>query len=378
VARAAAALLVVAFHAKLTLIRFDKSDYWHVPFIYEHGEYGVHFFFVISGFIIAYVLSRPSNDPASFLIRRLFRIWPLYALCTIVFSLAYLLQRNLPASKLGYGADYIFASLMIWPQRTLPALHPGWSLEHEVIFYLFAAICCAVAGLRFFVAFIALNVVAGQLIFNILPAFGINFTFWDYHLLARVNVYFLWGIALFLFASSLRFVGVVAPLSFGLIIFIGGAYLQDEIASVYARRIVEAVFIGGGSFTILLALLNIDHSASSSVRHVRKSWPWRGMVWLGDRSYSLYLVHFIFVIVFQVIHRDFVRWPEYMAEPLCVAFILASVALAALTYPTIEQPANNAGHRIAQRFQRDRTATTRGSSGDRAAEQGKSRPKMPA
>ena len=115
------------------------------------------------------------------------------------------------------------------------------------------------------------------------------------------------------------------------------------------RSLTEALLVGAGSALILLALLNLDYAQSTWSDRVRQSISWRRMVWLGDRSYSLYLVHFLFVVAFQVIHRDFVKWPEYMAEPLCVAFVLVSIAGACVTYRVIERPANKYGHELAQR-----------------------------
>lgn len=111
IGRGLAALAVVFFHAKMILIRFPEDSYILLPYLYSHGDIGVPFFFVISGFIIAYVIERPSHSTAGFLIKRAFRLWPLYAFCTVLYVAIYLVHRSLPAEQLGYGAGYILQSL---------------------------------------------------------------------------------------------------------------------------------------------------------------------------------------------------------------------------------------------------------------------------
>ncbi|MBK7690909.1 MAG: acyltransferase [Bacteroidetes bacterium] len=56
--------------------------------IFSNGDTGVSFFFVLSGFLITYLLLKENEmtgkiDIKSFYIRRILRIWPLYYFCVI-------------------------------------------------------------------------------------------------------------------------------------------------------------------------------------------------------------------------------------------------------------------------------------------------------
>jgi exopolysaccharide production protein ExoZ len=109
-----AALSVVAFHTTLTG---------------RVGQAGVDVFFVISGFIM-FVVSERENKPGLFLVRRLIRIWPLYAIATIAMAI--------------HNSDHladILRSISFIPYRDAhghlwPVLVQGWTLDYEFLFYL--------------------------------------------------------------------------------------------------------------------------------------------------------------------------------------------------------------------------------------------------
>lgn len=355
VGRGLAALAVVIFHAKMTLIRFSPADYTLFPVVGKFGFYGVHFFFVISGFIIFHVISQPSFTAGSFAIKRFFRLWPLYALTTIIYIAVYLMQRNLPADGLGYTFQALIKSLAFWPQQKYPLLNTGWSLEHEVIYYAFAAIISGLAGRRVFYCFLVINAIAGQLVFNILPLYAIRLVAWDWHLISALNVYFLIGATCYLAKDVAKSMGIALPLLAGAAAVIGGAYYAATIDMAPLKKLVEVPTVGLGSALILMSLLNMDHAAGR-MAGIQSTWVYGALHWLGDRSYSLYLVHFIFIAMFQTIHRDHISWPQYAAEPLCALFVLLSIGAAALTYHAVEIPSNRYGIAFAAKLSR-RTST---------------------
>ncbi|MEI7803501.1 MAG: acyltransferase, partial [Bacteroidota bacterium] len=81
------AAFFAVFLSHVLLIHFPDSAYFSfASFIRNHaktGVLGVNFFFVLSGFLITYLLLKERNENGDFnipkfYVRRIFRIWPLY------------------------------------------------------------------------------------------------------------------------------------------------------------------------------------------------------------------------------------------------------------------------------------------------------------
>src|SRR4051812_24708306 len=83
-----AAFLVVLHHAES--LRHDHELGHLQDFgLFRNGGNAVSFFFVLSGFLITYLLLRERKEKADisvkrFYIKRVFRIWPLYFLMVII------------------------------------------------------------------------------------------------------------------------------------------------------------------------------------------------------------------------------------------------------------------------------------------------------
>ena len=80
-------LAVFILHALVTdSLHIRESAWFRQAKQLAHADLGVSFFFVLSGFLITYLLlaenkSRGTIDVGAFYIRRVLRIWPLYFLC---------------------------------------------------------------------------------------------------------------------------------------------------------------------------------------------------------------------------------------------------------------------------------------------------------
>jgi peptidoglycan/LPS O-acetylase OafA/YrhL len=83
--RCIAALLVIINHLEQAKEAYGIPNIYHYPIIQHTGRLGVGLFFVLSGFLITYLLleerGRFGNiDAKKFYLRRVFRIWPIYFL----------------------------------------------------------------------------------------------------------------------------------------------------------------------------------------------------------------------------------------------------------------------------------------------------------
>jgi peptidoglycan/LPS O-acetylase OafA/YrhL len=143
-----------AANAAAVIASDDRYSWWH-PIFAEAGPLGVIFFFVLSGFLITYLLFVEREQSGgisvrSFYLRRIFRIWPLYYL---IFAVGFLL---LPFTDLFYvpaQSEWLenhywlnfLLYLIILPNLALalsplgtsvPGIGQSWSIGVEEQFYL--------------------------------------------------------------------------------------------------------------------------------------------------------------------------------------------------------------------------------------------------
>jgi len=135
--RVIAALGVVYFHT--TSVAGLKLD-WDV------GSRGVDVFFVISGFIIAYI---GTSKPEQFFLRRLIRVVPFYwAATAFVFAMVSIAPKLFHTTTA--SVPHLIASLLFIPHmgadgEMQPTLILGWSLNFEMFFYVLFALALGIS-----------------------------------------------------------------------------------------------------------------------------------------------------------------------------------------------------------------------------------------
>lgn len=343
VARALAAVSVMIWHSNLMIDWIPADRKFSLPFFSVYGYAGVWLFFVISGFIIAKSLSSADFKPAQFIIRRGLRIYPLYILATIA---ALALQTW--AGIMFYLPDpswkFIFASLAILPlpDPLVPFYQPGWTLEHEVVFYVLAAAIFMFAR-RLDLIIIALIALGAYSFIN-----SENNLFL-LHLTSPYQMLFAAGMLLYVFREPLSRLGSVLPF----MVFIWTAH--HLVTDWSMNSIYRLGFDALASVSLCLSLLNFKHERLPTA----PAQVWRAMVYLGEISFSLYLVHwFVYRLVWRSNtllapaldnHPELVRW---------TGFALA-IAASALTHRYIEVPTNEWGRRLSDKVGRSfkRTAS---------------------
>ena len=163
--RAFAALLVVFNHLEQFKNLNHMSSLFESPFfsyfIKTVGKNGVYLFFVLSGFLITYLLLKEKEKYQTilfkkFFLRRIFRIWPLYYLIVIIgfilipfLTHSFDLFENIPyysnliSNLNNYSAESFLLYLFFMPNVALYYYHfylPGcfqaWSVGVEEQFYI--------------------------------------------------------------------------------------------------------------------------------------------------------------------------------------------------------------------------------------------------
>lgn len=143
--RGIAALIVVFYHLALFLregVFPGQSGFLAGP--WDQGWAGVDLFFVISGFIMVWTTQNhtPSiKSSLNFLWRRATRIYPLWWICAAVMAVYFVIAYGMPAAPdrvtgPGEAWGYALKSFALWPQDAPPLLGLGWTLIHEMWFYL--------------------------------------------------------------------------------------------------------------------------------------------------------------------------------------------------------------------------------------------------
>ncbi|MBF7956254.1 acyltransferase family protein [Rahnella victoriana] len=132
--RGFAALSIVIFHMRGYLnniyLKTDLGD-----FLFDKLNFGVDLFFIISGFIIVYATRKiEHSNTLSFLIRRFFRVYPLFLVCITVGILSIYSDSS--------TEQIVRALFLIHQNYSLPSptfgfnlMGPAWTLTYELYFY---------------------------------------------------------------------------------------------------------------------------------------------------------------------------------------------------------------------------------------------------
>lgn len=307
--RALAALSVVYFHITSTA---GLNLAWDI------GSRGVDVFFVISGFIIAYI---GSKQPGHFFVRRLIRIVPFYWAATlVVFTAATVLPRFFRSTDASVG--HLVPSLLFFPHlsssgEVQPTLILGWSLNFEMFFYVVFALALLLSTRRapiLCAAAIVVVVAIGKLVGPVSTAF-------DFY--ARTtSLEFCYGIgAYYLLAACERRKAVLAH-STALKLAVTLALIASLIAIVlleHAYKDAVPRYLAGGipAAVIVLSALLLER-LFGIFSHSRLIWL------LGEASYVIYLIHPY--IVFGVLRLLLPRMGE-LSLAMDVVVIAGLIAL---------------------------------------------------
>jgi peptidoglycan/LPS O-acetylase OafA/YrhL len=138
--RGLAAVLVVLYHSQ-TICELRAG---YLPFggIFSGGSHGVDLFFVLSGFIICHVhkadFGRPNRLP-NYIFNRAARIFPAVWIMTSVALVFYLAGYGGSAKAGKLSAYNVFASFTLFPQLGDALVNVTWTLKYEIFFYLIFA-----------------------------------------------------------------------------------------------------------------------------------------------------------------------------------------------------------------------------------------------
>ena len=125
------------------------------------GMSAVLIFFVLSGYWVAtmwaHTYAHTRTPYLTYLISRIWRITPVFALCSLISWILLLVREGRPES-VGNLAHQLFSNILILGYNSLPfqANVPGWSLDMEIQFYLVAPLIIFLISRSAYAVFICL------------------------------------------------------------------------------------------------------------------------------------------------------------------------------------------------------------------------------
>ncbi|PWY54052.1 hypothetical protein DGG96_19040 [Legionella qingyii] len=347
--RGFAALWVLLHHA-LSSYPFLSNHIFINNFIHK-GWLGVDLFFILSGFIISYVhqdefktfhLYRFKN----FLLLRLSRIYPthlttLLSLIPIVCGSRFLFQYHSPFDQFSLSKFfYSFFLLNGWGFNASDGWNiPSWSVSSEWFAYLcFPFIAFFLGKLKsakshlVLIACVYLVLFYLAIILNDANQFMLS---WNLTLI-RVSSEFLVGCCLFNINRQ------SAP-----------SYTADYMVlisfiSMVILCILSIASIFDGVIIIMFTFLVYGLSKTGPI--TTKLFANRTMLYLGKISYSIYLTHYIILMIFNQITKNIIGQPGLILQvTLFLSYIALTIIFAHLLYNLIEEPIRSAAKRKLQK-----------------------------
>ena len=306
------------------------------------GPFGVAVFFLISGLVIPLSLERYNG--ATFLLARIFRIYPTY-LATLCLGIGVVWASTFLWGKSLYSPvpTLLANALLLNDVFGLPSIDlVNWTLCIELKFYLLMALAAPAVrrgsvAILFLIAVgalmatVAVNAPALAPAMALLPSQAETFV----RMIVAESLYLIFMLVGVLFSYHLR--GIISGRA-----LLGSASLLSAIFAVCWRQSVLAPSFAdvAPSYAFALLVFSLLFAARKYVRNIRL------LDGLAAVSYPLYLVHPL--VGFSLLRVLTVGCGMRYALALAVTFP-AVIVLAALTHVAIERWSIAAGHRIAQR-----------------------------
>jgi peptidoglycan/LPS O-acetylase OafA/YrhL len=322
----------------------DPVVRWYHPIFSEAGPLGVVFFFVLSGFLITYLLLAEKDrhwkiNIKAFYWRRILRIWPLYFL---IFVLGFLVLPLIPAffvpyqsSAFGISPDgwsipsdgsfwgTFFCYLFIVPNLataiygSFPAIGQSWSIGVEEQFYLVWPLLLRKTKRPFVVMVIFFLFFLSVKVFIVLAGDFVTFEWWDIakklFAMSKLECMAMGGIgAWVLYKKKDDFLKLIYhPLiQVGAYFCIGGLlYFTPAVFQNVIHLAYGVVF--------LIIIINVSSNPKAIFKFEHK---WLNT--LGRISFGIYMYHMLIIIGILSLVIHFV--PKESANALWVNLIIYS------------------------------------------------------
>lgn len=315
--------------------------------IFGNGNLGVNFFFILSGFLITYLLLEEKKingqiNLKNFWIRRILRIWPLFYFCVffgfIIFpQLKQLFGQN-PNETANYPYYLVFLNNFDFIKNGLPdssVLGVLWSVAIEEQFYLIWPIIVYLFPIKKL-----------WIPFSTIILFSLTFRFFndtpiihEHHTFSCIGDMTMGAICAYLIINNQRFKNFIENINRFIIYLVYVSFItiflfRDELLfSHHIIRIFERLII---SLPICFIILEQSFSKNSFF----KMSQFRTISKLGNITYGLYCLHFIGILITLNITRilsfNSQIWQVMIIET--ILSLILTIIISTISYKYFESP----------------------------------------
>lgn len=339
--RGAAVLSVVLFHLTVIEMKYGGTE-TVLPNFINFGMFGVDLFFVISGFVMVVVTRgkfQSTEQAIRFLYHRASRIYPAYWVYTLLVLGVFWVNPSLVNSSQGNHVD-IVASFLLLPSEYLPLVNVGWTLIHELYFYL--------------VLFLVLLIIPERRFLNALVLWGVVVIFANISFEMKsplfqlvfhpLTVEFILGcfIAIHFYRNKkqvlqtkllpvVAFAGLVASIC-------GYSVYQYSTGNLEPHGWWRILVFGAPAVLTVFCFINAERNGF--VIH-------SSLVSIGDASYSIYLSHIMTLSAVGRIWGAFSDNSVYDNYIMLPVLLVLAIIVGMISYRYVEMPLLAYSRRIA-------------------------------
>lgn len=291
-----------SFHTEVSSILTDSSYIYLKKTIFTNGNLGVNFFFVLSGFLITYLLIQERSNSntiniKNFWIRRILRIWPLYFFCVFfgffIFPMIKTFMGIVPSETATFFSYLTFTNNFDLIRNGLPdssILGVLWSIAVEEQFYFIWPIILSLIPIKNY-SFAFMTIIISSLIFRWM---NMDIMLHEYHTLSCIGDMAIGGIGAWLIwlygnqyiVRMKRIEILILYLTVGFIFFFRKEFSSYSLfTAIFERIIIASIF--------LLVILEQNYAKNSFFKFKN----FKFISYLGTISYGLYCLHFIGILV---------------------------------------------------------------------------------
>lgn len=336
-----AAFIVVFAHSNMNMYGLSAKAT-------DLGGFGVDIFFVISGFIMPFILfggkykeGLPKITAGQFIWRRITRIWPMYFLATMsVVLLSWMVANSMFDNA---GADFayhynaartsvrwVIDSLTFTHGLNPPVLGTGWTLQVEFMFY--TALAAVLLSKPRTLIQLELSLIGLFAFFFVAGSGNLAISGFAKTYANPMIIEFAFGMLVYRMYSYDCLIPKGAALA--LIVAALPVFLWVEMSEAIKNfgPLYRPIVWGGFAFVMVASAMSLESYTPES----------KFLLLLGDSSYSLYLVHYIIgpVIIHYWTNNSMQSSVSiWLYMPM---FIVVCHAAGIATHLYIEKPINSA------------------------------------